>query len=57
MHPLGVKSNEGMCTTKGHGSLPFRMDAEPRKHGDRSVFDTLVVHAVNDGCWAGDTWS
>lgn len=42
-----------MCTSKGHGSLLSPMDAEPRKHGYRSVFDTLVVHAVNDECWAG----
>jgi len=26
------------------------MGAEPRKYGLRSVFDTLVVHTVNDGC-------
>jgi len=26
------------------------MDAEPRKYGVRSVFDTLVVHTVNNGC-------
>jgi len=50
VHLRGVKSGEDMCTTKGHGSQLSVMDAEPRKHGDRSVFDTLVVHAVNDGC-------
>jgi len=53
VHLLGVKSDKDMCATKGHGSCLLRIDAEPRKHGDRSVFDTLVVHAVNDGCWAG----
>jgi len=30
------------------------MDAEPRKRGERSVLETLVVHAVNDGCPAGN---
>ncbi len=25
-------------------------DAEIRKHGDQTGLDTLVVHAVNDGC-------
>lgn len=53
VHLLGVKSGEDMCATRGHGGYLSYMDAEPRKHGDRSVFDTLVVHAVNDGCWAG----
>lgn len=50
-----MKSNKDMCATKGHGSFPLRIDAKPRKHGDRSVFDTLVVHAVNDGCWTGNS--
>ena len=26
-------------------------DAEERKRGERTGLDTLVVHAVNDGCW------
>ena len=26
-------------------------DAEARKLGERTGLDTLVVHAVNDGCW------
>jgi len=55
VHLLGVKSSEDMFATKGHGSCLLRIDVEPRKHGDRSVFDTLVVHAVNHGCWAGVT--
>ncbi len=25
-------------------------DAEARKRGDQTGLDTLVVHAVNDGC-------
>ena len=25
-------------------------DAEARKHGEQTGLDTLVVHAVNDGC-------
>ena len=25
-------------------------DAEARKRGERTGLDTLVVHAVNDGC-------
>ena len=28
---------------------PFT-DAEARKRGDQTGLDTLVVHAVNDGC-------
>ena len=34
-------------------------DAEERKRGEQTGLDTLVVHAVNDGCsvsalfWAG----
>ncbi len=27
-------------------------DAEVRKRGEQTGLDTLVVHAVNDGCWA-----
>ncbi len=27
------------------------IDAEVRKRGERTGLDTLVVHAVNDGCW------
>ncbi len=26
-------------------------DAEERKRGERTGLDTLVVHAVNGGCW------
>ena len=26
-------------------------DAEARKRGEQTGLDTLVVHAVNDGCW------
>ena len=26
-------------------------DAEVRKLGEQTGLDTLVVHAVNDGCW------
>ena len=26
-------------------------DGERRKRGERKGLDTLVVHAVNDGCW------
>ncbi len=26
-------------------------DAETRKRGEQTGLDTLVVHAVNDGCW------
>ncbi len=31
------------------GSLPDT-DAEVRKRGEQTGLDTLVVHAVNDGC-------
>ena len=27
------------------------IDAEVRKRGEQTGLDTLVVHAVNDGCW------
>ncbi len=27
-------------------------DAEVRKRGEQTGLDTLVVHAVNDECWA-----
>ena len=27
------------------------IDAEARKRGEQTGLDTLVVHAVNDGCW------
>ena len=26
-------------------------DAQVRKRGEQTGLDTLVVHAVNDGCW------
>jgi hypothetical protein len=29
---------------------PFA-DAQARKRGEQTGLDTLVVHAVNDGCW------
>jgi len=48
-----MKSNESLRATRGHGGFLLQMDAEPRKYGARSVFDTLVVHTVNDGCLAG----
>jgi len=37
-----VKFDEGPRATKGHGSFPPALDAELRKYGHRSVFDTLV---------------
>jgi len=49
----GVKSVEGPCATKGHGSPPLGVDAEPRKRGSRPVLETPVVHALNDGRRAG----
>ena len=45
-----MKFGEGVRTTNGHGSRPSTLDAELREYGARSVFDTLVVHTVNDGC-------
>lgn len=51
VHSPEVKFDEGVCATNGHGSRPRQMGTEPRKYGVRSVFDTLVVHTVNDGCW------
>ncbi len=50
-----MKFEEGSRATKGHGSHPKRMGAEPRQYGDPSVFDTLVVRTVNDGCRLGVT--
>ena len=29
-------------------------DVQGRKHGEQTGLDTLVVHAVNDGCSTGD---
>ena len=29
------------------------IDAEVRKRGEQTGLDTLVVHAVNDGCLCG----
>jgi len=49
----GMKSSESIRATRGHGGSLPHTDAEPRKYGHRSVFDTLVVHTVNDGCLAG----
>jgi len=49
----GMKSSESIRATRGHGGFLPRTDAEPRKYGYRSVFDTLVVRTVNDGCLAG----
>lgn len=48
-----MKFSEGPRATEGHGSFPPALDAELRKYGHRSVFDTLVVHTVNHGCWFG----
>ena len=31
-------------------------DAEERKRGERPGLDTLVVHAVNGGCWMWGTF-
>lgn len=53
MRVPGVTSAEDPRATKGHGSPPAETDAEPRKHGVRSVLETPVVRAVNDGCRAG----
>jgi len=49
-HARGVKSEEGVRAPRGHGGPPSPLGAEPRKYGSRSVFDTLVVHTVNNGC-------
>jgi len=49
----GMKSSESIRATRGHGGFLPQTDAEPRKYGHRSVFDTLVVRTVNDGCLAG----
>jgi len=51
-----VKFSKGLCATKGHGSVLYKMDTDPWKYGYQSVFDTLVVHTVNNGCrWATTT--
>jgi hypothetical protein len=31
-------------------------DAEERKRGEQTGLDTLVVHAVNDGCWVSGVY-
>ncbi len=36
--------------TSGEGGSLVRSDAEVRKRGEQTGLDTLVVHAVNDGC-------
>ncbi len=36
--------------TSGEGGSLARTDAEVRKRGEQTGLDTLVVHAVNDGC-------
>jgi hypothetical protein len=37
--------------TRGEGDFLFFSDIEPRKRGEQTGLDTLVVHAVNDECW------
>jgi hypothetical protein len=49
LYNLGVKSVQVIWGFKGHGRQLLRIDAVPRKYGNRSVFDTLVVHTVNHG--------
>ncbi len=36
--------------TSGEGGSLADTDAEVRKRGEQTGLDTLVVHAVNDGC-------
>ncbi len=36
--------------TGGEGAHWLDTDAEVRKRGEQTGLDTLVVHAVNDGC-------
>ncbi len=36
--------------TSGEGGSLLGTDAEVRKRGEQTGLDTLVVHAVNDGC-------
>ncbi len=36
--------------TSGEGAHWLGTDAEVRKRGEQTGLDTLVVHAVNDGC-------
>ena len=49
LYSLGIKSGEAIWGPNGHGRALRRIDAQLRKCGDRSVFDTLVVHTVNHG--------
>jgi len=49
MYILGIKSNENIRISKGHGNGLLIIDAELRKYRFRSVFDTLVVYTVNYG--------
>lgn len=46
-----VKCIDPTGTISGRGGLPCRIDAEARRHGDRTGLDTPVVHADNDGYW------
>lgn len=56
MYSPEMKFVERVRTTKGHGSIPFSIDTEPRKHRYQSGLETLVVYAVNAGCWARLSW-
>ena len=47
---LGVKSDDTGRNTKGEGNYLGKTDAKARRCGERTGFDTPVVHTVNDGC-------
>jgi len=47
-----VKCIDPTRTIIGKGGLPFGIEAEARRYGNRMGLGTPVVHADNDGYWA-----
>ena len=47
---VGVKSVDIRRTPVAKAATWTGTDAEARKRGEQTGLDTLVVHAVNDGC-------
>jgi len=46
----GVKSVDNKKNTKGVGIFQHFIDTKIRKRGEQTGLDTLVVHALNNGC-------
>ena len=47
---VAVKCVDIGRNTRGEGGLLAVPDAEARERGEQTGLDTLVVHALNDGC-------